>query len=234
MARGTILDREQLRGNFMFVRQLLDVMGGVRLAYLVVVALLISSPEVHASVDSSLFTPDEWQRLEAGALVSRSTTRSKGSLRLMGGSTWQVIDAAPDVVWQALLDTRRYRHMMPQVLEARLIRDKDSVRTVFMRQGAKGLVEASYFLKVNVHEERRDITFSVDDERPHDLLKAAWGFYSVRPYRGGKTLLAYSVMADIESGPLLGMMRSTVHEWLLRTPSMVKSFVEGRGRRFYR
>ena len=151
----------------------------------------------------------------------------------MGGSTWQVIDAAPDMVWQALLDTRRYRHMMPQVLEARLVRDKDSVRTVFMRQGAKGLVEASYFLKVNVHEERRDITFSVDEDRPHDLLKAAWGFYSVRPYRGGKTLLAYSVMADIDGGPLLGLMRGTVHEWLLRTPSMVKNFVEGSGRRFY-
>ena len=204
------------------------------LPVLVAVALLVAAFEVHASVDSSLFTPDEWQRLEAGALVSRSTTRNKGNLRLMGGSTWQVIDAAPGVVWQALLDTRRYRHMMPQVLEARLVRDKDSVRTVFMRQGAKGLVEASYFLKVNVHEERRDITFSVDEARPHDLLKAAWGFYSVRSYRNGKTLLVYSVMADIDGGPLVGLMRGTVHEWLLRTPSMVKHFVEGRGRRFYR
>jgi hypothetical protein len=187
----------------------------------------------HAGLDSSQFTADEWRKLEAGQLVLRPKTRTQGGLQLMGGSSWQVIDASPDVVWRALLDTPRYNRMMPQVLEARLVRTHDNERTVFMRQGRDGLVEARYYLKVNVHESQHDITFTVDDRMPHEMLRAAWGFYAVRPYHEGKTLLAYGVMADIGGGFLMGLMRDSVHEWMLRTPWMIKRFVEGSGRKIY-
>ena len=49
----------------------------------------------------------------------------------------------------------------------------------------------------------------------------------------GKTLLAYGVMADIGGGFLMGSMRDSVHEWMLRTPWMIKRFVEGSGRKIY-
>jgi hypothetical protein len=189
---------------------------------------------VRASVDSASFTAEESRRLEAGELVLRPSVRSQGSLRLMGGSSWQVIDASPDVVWRALLDTPRYRRMMPRVLEARVVRAKNDVRTVFMRQGARGVLEASYYLNVKVHEPQRDITFAIDEHMPHDLLKAAWGFYTVRSYGKAKTLLAYGVMADIGGGPIVGLMRGSMHDWMLRTPWMIKRFVEGSGRHYYR
>ena len=191
-------------------------------------------PKVYAGVNSSHFTAEEWKRLDAGELVLRPTTRVKGDLRLMGGSSWQVIDAAPEMVWRALLDTPRYHRMMPQVLEAKLVRARDNQRTVYLRQGAEGLLEAKYYLRVNVDEQRRDITFTVDDKLPHDGLRAAWGFYTVRPYRDGRTLLAYGVMADIGTGMIAGLMRRNVHDWMLRTPWMVKRFVEGSGKRLYR
>lgn len=198
------------------------------------VLLLPAVTRVSAGVNSSNFTAEEWKRLDAGQLVLRPTTRVQGELRLMGGSSWQVIDATPEMVWRALLDTPRYHRMMPQVLEARLVRARDNQRTVYLRQGAEGLLEAKYYLRVNVHEERRDITFAVDDKMPHDGLRAAWGFYTVRPYRDGKTLLAYGVMADIGAGMVAGLMRRNVHDWMLRTPWMVKRFVEGSGKRLYR
>jgi hypothetical protein len=212
-----------------FSRALL--IAGVALS---VLGLPVAVAKVRASLDSSGFTPAEWRQLDAGQLVLRPASRNKGRLRLMGGSSWQVIDASPDMVWRALLDTPRYGRMMPRVLEARLVHANKNVRTVFMRQGAEGLLEASYYLKVNVHEPERDITFSVDENRPHDLLNAAWGFYTVRAYAKGKTLLAYGIMADIAGGPMVGLMRDSVHEWMLRTPWMVKRFVEGSGRRIYR
>jgi hypothetical protein len=186
-----------------------------------------------AGVDGATFTPEEWRKLDAGETVIRPASRKQNGLRLMGGSSWQVINAAPTSVWRALLDTPRYHKMMPEVLEARLVQTDDTQRTVFMRQGARGVVEARYYLKVRVYEDRHDITFAVDDKRPHELLKAAWGFYTVRPYKGGKTLLAYGVMADIGEGLLAGVMRSEVHDWMLRTPWMVKRFLEGSGRRLY-
>jgi ribosome-associated toxin RatA of RatAB toxin-antitoxin module len=207
---------------------------GVLCMALALFATPFAASRVYAGVDSSNFTADEWRRLEAGELVLRPVTRTQGGMKLMGGSSWQVIDAPPEVVWRALLDTPRYHRMLPQVLEAKLVRKSDNTRTVFLRQGAQGLMEAKYYLRVNVHEERRDITFTIDDELPHEGLRAAWGFYTVRNYRDGKTLLAYGVMADIGGGLMAAVMRGHVHDWMLRTPSLVKRFLEGSGRGLYR
>ena len=151
----------------------------------------------------------------------------------MGGSSWQVIDAAPDAVWRALLDTSHYHKMMPQVLEARVVAQAGQRAHRVPAPGRRGLVEAKYYLRVSVHEERHDITFTVDDSKPREVLRAAWGFYTVRPYRDGRTLLAYGVMADIGTGFMAGVMRHNVHEWMLRTPWLVKRFVEGSGRKLY-
>jgi hypothetical protein len=152
---------------------------------------------------------------------------------MYGGSSWQVIDAPPSAVWSALLDTPRYGKIMPQVIEAKLVKGGDAERTVYLRQGQKGVLEARYFLNVRVYEDRRDLTFSVDESRPREVLQSAWGFYTVRPYKEGRTLLAYGVMADIRGGLLGAVVRDSVHEWMLRTPWLVKRFVEGSGRALY-
>jgi len=171
--------------------------------------------------------------LAAGALVSRPLAERRGSLDLLGGTSYQVIDAPLSVVWNALLDTQYYHRMMPRVLEARLVQGGADQRTVFMRQGAGPFVRA-YYLCVHIRQERGDISFSVDEHRPHDL-RAAWGFYNVRPYGDGKrTLLAYGVMADLNVGALAAFVRGDVHEWLLKVPWTVKRFVEGSGRYIYK
>jgi len=156
----------------------------------------------------------------------------RGQQELIGGAAWQVIDARPDVVWRALLDTAHYRRFMPRLLEAKLIGERGDIRTVFIRQGSE-LVDASYYMKIHVLEAQRDITFAVDESRPHDL-RAAWGFYAVRPYGPDRTLLAYGIMADIGGGILTGMLKGSIHEWMLKVPWLVKRFVEGSGRWIYK
>jgi len=157
----------------------------------------------------------------------------RGTLDLMGGTSYQVIDAPLRVVWDALLDTQYYHRMMPRVLEARVVASSVDKRTIFMRQGA-GPFERAYYLTVQIRQERGDISFRVDDHRPHDL-RAAWGFYNVRPYADGqKTLLAYGVMADLDVGPIGALLRQDVHDWLLKVPWTVKRFVEGSGRFIYK
>lgn len=197
-------------------------------------ALGLSSLPASAGVESGTFTPDEWRRLDAGEIVVRPATRMQGAVRMYGGSSWQVIDAPPSAVWSALLDTPRYRKMMPQVIESKLVKAGEGERTVFLRQGQKGLLEARYFLKVRVYEDRHDLTFTVDESRPREVLQSAWGFYTVRPYKDGRTLLAYGVMADIRGGLLGAVVRDSVHEWMLRTPWLMKRFIEGSGRALYR
>jgi hypothetical protein len=170
--------------------------------------------------------------LAAGALVSRPQAERRGSLDLIGGTSYQVINAPTRVVWSALLDTQYYPRMMPQVVEARLVEAQSTERTVFIRQAA-GPIERAYYLSVRLNEAQGDISFRVDERRPHDL-RAAWGFYNVRPYADGKSLLAYGVMADLDVGVLGSWLRGDVHEWLLKVPWTVKRFVEGSGRHIYK
>ena len=72
----------------------------------------------------------------------------------------------------------------------------------------------------------------MDQDRPHDL-RAAWGFYTVRPYGNG-TLLVYGIMADLGGGFISALVQDAVHEWMLKTPWMIKRFVEGSGRWIYK
>jgi hypothetical protein len=179
------------------------------------------------------FSNAERASLAAGDLVRRPLAERRGSLDLMGGTSFQVVDAPLRVVWNALLDTQYYHRMMPRVLEARLIEEDKDRRTVFMRQGA-GPFERAYYLSVQVSEQRGDISFRVDEQRPHDL-RAAWGFYNVRPYDDGrKTLLSYGVMTDMNVGTLGLFIRNDMHDWLLKVPWTVKRFVEGSGRYIYK
>lgn len=174
---------------------------------------------------------DELRRLHEGELVERRITRQTGDLRLMGGTSWQVIDADPAVVWQALLDTEYYPRMLPQLAEARLLEVAGPSRKLFMRHGG-GLTETSYYLDVKLDARRRELSFRVDDSRPRGV-RAAWGFYSVRPYEPGRSLLVFGVMADIGDGLATALLRGTVHEWMMKVPWMVKRFVEGSGRHLY-
>jgi hypothetical protein len=202
-------------------------------AFVSLCASVLSAVAYAGNGGSRELSQEERASLDKGGLVQRPRVERRGSLDLMGGTSYQVIDAPLKVVWNALLDTDHYHRMMPRVLEAKVVRDGSSERTVFMRQGA-GPFERTYYLNVRVYPERGDITFSVDEKRPHDV-RAAWGFYTVRPYAdGSKTLLAYGVMADLDVGGIGAFVRDDMHDWLLKVPWTVKRFVEGSGRWIYK
>jgi hypothetical protein len=196
-------------------------------------AALMAHPEAaRAGVGSgSEFTAQELRQLNRGDLIQRRVVEDRGDRRFMGGTAWQVIDAPPEVLWQALLDTAHYSRMLPQVTEAHVVRDRGDTRTVFVRHGGT-LIETSYYLEVALQPNRSGIKFHVDEAHAHGI-RSAWGYYALRPYPGGKTLLVYGVMADIGDGIVALLLRSTVHEWMLKVPWMVKRFVEGSGRRLY-
>lgn len=225
-----MLIRARLSGSAP-ARSLRSVWGRVAaVAALLMIGALASSAA--AGIGGSAFSDDEWRKLEAGQLVARKQTSRRNGLELVGGSSWQVIDASPEVVFSALLDTHRYPRMMPQVIEAKLVASRDGERTVFVRQGQKGIAEKRYYLRVSVDEAKHDIRFTIDDKRPNDL-RAAWGFYTVRPFKDGKALLAYGIMADLGGGMLSNVFGSEIHDWMLKTPWTVKRFVESGGAQLY-
>lgn len=199
----------------------------------VVAALLVlGSTGASAGAGSDAeFSAAELRQLARGELVQRPLQQERGGRSMLGGTSWQVIDAPPQVLWQALLDTRHYPRMLPQVSEARLVRDNGSARTIFVRHGGT-LLDTSYYLDVKLRSDRMGITFRVDEKRAKGIRSAS-GFYALKPY-GHKTLLVYGVMADIGTGLFPMFLRSTVHQWMMKVPWMVKRFVEGSGRYIYK
>jgi carbon monoxide dehydrogenase subunit G len=198
--------------------------------------LALSYAPVVARDAAAALTSDELSKLERGELVVRASSERRGELRLIGGTSFQVVSAPPEVVWQALLDTQYYRRMLPELQSAQLIREtakgRITQRIVSMTHG-RGPAVASYTLSMQIDPAKRDIAFKLDETRAHDI-RAAWGFYTVRPHGQGRTLLIFGVLADPGDGLFKTVLRPAVQDWALRVPWMVKRFVEGSGRYIYK
>lgn len=194
---------------------------------------LLAGAAVAQAERPSGFTAEERRRLEEGELIVRPVTRRRGSLRLIGGSSWQIVDLSASATWRALCDPESYRRMLPAAEETRVVADRANERVVRVSHAA-GLVRASYHLRMNYDHARRDIAFRLDEQRPNDL-RAAWGFISVAPYEGDaeRALVSYGVMADVGGGILGGIMRSAIHDWMLRVPSTIRGYLHGSGRHRY-
>lgn len=179
------------------------------------------------------FSADERRRLAAGQLVTRPTSRRRGQLQLIGGSAWQVVDQPVEVTWRALEDHRAYVRMLPATEEAQLVSQRDHERVMRIRH-AVGFVTAQYHLRLTYDEDRHDVAFRLDRQRPSDL-RAAWGFIQVQPFEDttDRSLVSYGVMADPGGGVLGGVLRGQIHDWLLRVPSTIRGYLHGSGAHRY-
>jgi len=193
---------------------------------------LASAAVLGKSNDNQPFSSDELAKLRAGKLVKRASSEHRGTLQLMGGSSWQLIDAPPDAVYRALLDTTQYSRMLPAVTGSRLVTEQQGARVIRLEH-KRGPISLSYDVRATFDPGRRDLNFRLEDA-PGGAPRAAWGFFSVRAYGPKYSLLAYGVMADPGDGLLVGLLRGSVHDWMLMVPNQVKSFIESEeGRRRY-
>ena len=178
------------------------------------------------------FSEAERHALEHGRLVVREEARRRGTLRLIGGTSFQIIDHPPEVVWRAVLDTERYPRFVPEAVEARIVEGRgDPERLVFLRH-EQGPVGASYFVNVHLSTPRRTMQFRVDRTRPGDLSEG-WGFLRVTRFGDRQSMVTFGIFADVGGGILAGFVRPRVHEWMMRVPELLKRYLEGSGRRRY-
>lgn len=123
--------------------------------------------------------------------------------------------------------------MLPAAQETEVVAHAPGERVVRVSH-AVGFMSASYHLRMEYDHEGFDIAFNLDEGRPNDL-RAAWGFISIAPYEGDpeRTLVSYGVMADIGGGMLSGLVRGEIHEWMLRVPTTIRSYLQGSARHRY-
>lgn len=181
---------------------------------------------------SAPLTSSERAKLSTGAFVERRTSERRGSLRLVGGSSFQVIRRSPEEVWRALTDLDEIGNLLPSIRRTQVVAQNGSSSTVRVEH-EHGVMEAAYHLRVR-HTNGNVVIFQLDTRRKNDI-HAGWGFLRIHPWDGGrKTLVSYAVLVDVGPGLLKAVMTPAFKEWILRVPLTMKWYLEGRGRSRYR
>lgn len=177
------------------------------------------------------FTRAELARLARGELVVRPESRALGGQRLVGGNAWVVVDATPDVVWRAAVDFPRWVHFVPRLVSATVMRR--GPRPLLRMRHVLGPVDATYTVELQVDPAHRDLAFSLDRSQPHDI-DAAWGYFTIRPYRDGRAIIVFGGMVDVGDGLVRLLFEGRIHHWALRLPDELRRWVESpEGRRRY-
>src|ERR1700753_2968191 len=66
-----------------------------------------------AASETREFSTQEEAELRAGKLVVRPQTINRRGVQMLGGMSWQMIDAPPSAVWSALTDAHQYVKFLP-------------------------------------------------------------------------------------------------------------------------
>ena len=175
------------------------------------------------------FTEKEQQNLDAGKLVTRYEHKAVGNLKLVGGTSWQVVDASPEVVWKGFREFHRWKHFLPQCDASKIL--KRSGKGVILRiEHSEGPISATYHMLIKPSETIRAAHFKLSSRYSNDI-REGWGFVRITPYKGDKALISYGVMADVGTGILAGTARSSIHKWMLHVPRLFRQDLRRRLRR---
>ena len=191
------------------------------------VGLGIDGRAAALATDSRAFSEQEERLLREGRLVVRPTEVVRGQSRLMGGLSWQLVNASPEKIWRALSDVRTYHRFLPAVEEAKFIELSGNEQRLFVRH-RMGFVSASYFVLAAPDGAKGRVRFRLDHSRPSSI-RDAFGEIRVNAYGQNKSVVSLAILADVGEGLLAGLVRSNIHEWMLRVPEQLKKFVERGG-----
>jgi carbon monoxide dehydrogenase subunit G len=200
----------------------------VRLSLAIVLAITMVGlmPTMASAQSSGAFTSAESRRLRRGELVVRPESRRRGGLLLIGGTSFQIIDQPPEVVWAAVRDTRAYAHFLPQVDGVRLVdrgsRGQGRVIRVTHREGP---IEGHYYLRLDFANTIQTVQFRIDAGRDNDV-RDGWGYIKVQPYGNGRSMVTWAILADIGSGIAVGLVRGEIRAWILAVPRLLSNYLD--------
>lgn len=163
--------------------------------------------------------------LKAGAMVSRPLRFDDAGGHYVGGVSYQVVDARPDVVLAALSDVTNWPEALPRTKRAELLGTDHGLSRVELVQG-NSLVDARYTVVI----ERADddtIRFWLDPSRPHDI-RDVWGFFRVKAMPGGRSLITVGAALDLGDGLARMLFEDKIARLMLVAPRHIRAFVEPR------
>ena len=183
-----------------------------------------AEPSTGAPASRPSLTSYEQTALHAGRMVSRALHFEQDGGHYVGGVSYQVVDARPELVLAALSDVTNWPEALPRTKSARLLDSVNGVSRVELVQGGT-FVDARY----TVILERVDgetIRFWLDPSEPHDI-RDVWGFFRIKPAPGGRSLITVGAALDLGDG-LPRLFEDKIAVMMLRAPRQIRDFVEPR------
>ena len=200
------------------------------LALLCVFSVTFAAPSPSLSSNDKL-TDEDKRLLVSGELVVKQKNEQQGSLKLIGGQSWQIVDVPVDIAWQAVADLSRYKRFIPLATESVVKHQAGNEADLAMRQ-QWGPIDVRYVFQTTLDPDGHSMVFRVDHSQDHDI-RAGWGFMRVRPFKGNRTLVSFGALVDIGDGIFVSIIRPAVRKNLLRIPFYFKRHLEGDGRMLY-
>jgi hypothetical protein len=167
----------------------------------------------------------EHRALLGGAMVSRQMSFDQGGGHYVGGVSYQVVDARPELVLAALSDVSNWPEALPRTKSARLLGTEGGLSRVELVQGGSFL-DARYAVVLERAGDGETIRFWLDPSVPHDI-RDVWGFFRVQALPGGRCLVTVGAALDVGDG-LARLFEDKIASMVLRAPSKIRGFVEPR------
>jgi hypothetical protein len=180
--------------------------------------------ELPAAAVAKLSVHDQ-EVLSGGAMVSRALRFDDADGHYVGGVSYQVVDARPEVVLAALSDVTNWPEALPRTKSARLLGSAHGLSRVELVQGG-ALVDARYTVVLE-QADGDSIRFWLDPSQPHDI-RDVWGYFRVKPLPGGRSLITVGAALDLGDGLARMLFEDKIARLMLRAPRHIREFVEPR------
>ncbi|MDI7269048.1 MAG: SRPBCC family protein [Myxococcota bacterium] len=197
----------------------------MRLARWILGLLVFGTLWIPGAARAQEFTPEQRAALERGELVRLPLGPSAQGSGYVGGTSYVVVDAEPDLVWAAMIDVASYPRMFPRTLSAEVVSDRGSRRIVRMVQGTSWLA-VSFYVLYRLDERARKVSWSLVEDQPHDLADTR-GYWQVEPWAETRSLVTYVNVTSLGTGPVLALFHDAIQNGLLGVPGNLKAWIEG-------
>ena len=157
-------------------------------------------------------------------MVSRPLSFEQAGGRYVGGVSYQVVDAEPELVLAALSDVANWPDALPRTKSARLLDSVNGLSRVELVQGGSFL-DARYTVMLE-RADTETIRFWMDPSEAHDI-RDVWGFFRVKALPGGRSLITVGAALDLGDG-LPRLFEDKVASMMLRAPRQIRDFVQPR------
>jgi hypothetical protein len=167
--------------------------------------------------------------LERGELVTRPLRFEHEGGSYVGGVSYQVVDARPELVLLALSDVANWPEALPRTKSARLLAASpptSRISHVELVQGGS-LAEARYAVMLERADDGETIRFWLDPTRPHDI-RDVWGFFRVQALPDGRALITVAAAVDLGGGLARLFFEDNIARTVLNAPRKIRDFVEPR------